>query len=296
MKHFLKILLFAVFLIPIKHAIAQNEDLEALLEDEIGVVQENTYGTFLSTFVLCNPSVEVLNKNGLNFRFSHKFGYFSSGAEHFYGFDNSYAFIGIEYAPLDWINIGLARSTFRASINGQLKVRILRQAQGLRNIPISLVAYGEMDYTTERHANADVNKDYAGRIEYTSQLLIARKFGTLFSLQLMPGYIHRNLVKTTEDLNNIWSVGFAGTLRLFKKLRLNAEYFWVQEHNTAEETFYAPFSLGVCYQTARHSFELFTTNSQGITLNNHIARTTGSFWKGDICIGFNVSIIFSVKR
>lgn len=296
MRFTLKILLLFAFLITACNIAAQDEDLEALLEDEMGVAQEKVFGTFLSTFVLCNPSVEILNKNGLNFRFSHKFGYLNSGAEHFFGFDNSYAFIGFEYAPLDWINIGIARSTFRASVNGQLKIRMLRQAKGLRNIPLSLVAYGEMDYTTEKYANEDVNKDYAGRLEYTSQLLIARKFGKLFSLQLMPGYIHRNLVTTTEDLNNIWSVGFAGTLRLYKKLRLNAEYFWVQEHNTSEETYYSPFSIGICYQTSRHAFELFATNSQGITLNNHIARTMGNFWKGDICIGFNISIVFSVKR
>lgn len=275
---------------------AQDEDLEALLEEEMGVVQENILGTFLSSYILNNPSVEMLDKNGVNFRISHKFGFLNSGAENFYGFDYSSVYYGVEYAPADWINLGVGRGTFRKSVNGQLKLRLLRQSKGETNMPISLVAYGELDYKTTQYTNEELNADRIGRMEYTSQLLLARKFGSNLSIQLIPTYIHKNLVETKDDQNSIVAMGFGGTYRLYNRLRLNAEYFWVQEHNTPDEDYYSPFSIGICYQTSRHAFEVFATNSTGITSNNHITFTTGNFWSGDICIGFNVSIIFSVKR
>jgi hypothetical protein len=127
-------------------------------------------------------------------------------------------------------------------------------------------------------------------------MLLARKFGNSCAIQLIPTWVHRNLVKTKVDRNDIFALGIGGTYRLFKRLRLNAEYFLTQEHNTPEEEYYSPLAIGICYQTSRHAFEVFATNARAITTNNLIGATTGNFWKGDICIGFNVSIIFSVKR
>lgn len=289
---FILILFFASKLL----SFSQDNDLEALLELEIGPTKEYVLGTFLSTYIMNNHSVEVLNKNGLNFRISHKFGFLNTGPENFYGFDHSSAFMGFEYAPLDWINIGIARATFRESVNSMIKIRILRQSEGDKIIPLSVVIYSELDYKTKQYINKDLQNDRIGRIDYTTQLLLARKFNKYLSVQLMPGYIHRNLVETNEDKNGIASLGFGGSYRFYKRLRFNAEYYLVQNHDIPAQDFHAPFSAGICYQTSRHSFELFATNSTGITSNNHIAYTTGNFWNGDICIGFNISIIFSVNN
>lgn len=275
---------------------AQEDDLEALLLQEMGTAQENVLGTFLSTFIINNQSAELLNKNGLNLRVSHKFGHLNSGSEHFYGFDDASVFTALEYAPLDWLNVGIGRATYRESVNGMVKVRLLRQTTGERAIPFSLVLLGELDYKTNKYVLETLQDNRSGRIDYTAQLLMARKFSKQLSLQVMPGYIHRNLVETAEDLNGILTVGVGGSYRLLKRLRFNAEYHWVQEHDNDEQQFYSPLSAGFCYQTSRHAFELFATNSTGITSNNHIAYTTGDFFKGDIAIGFNISIIFSTKR
>lgn len=276
--------------------VAQETDLESLLDEEMGATENKVFGTFLSTFILNNHSVEVLNKNGINFRISHKFDYLNTGAEECFGFDKSTVFMGVEFAPTDWMNIGIGRGTFRESFNGMMKIKILQQTEGSKNIPVSLVAFGEMVYRTNNYINEDLQNDRIGRLEYTSQLLIARKIGNLFSLQLMPGYVHRNLVETNEEKNGIASLGLGGSYKLLKRLRLNAEYFFVQDHDTPTQDYYSPISVGMCYQSSRHSFEVFATNSTGIASNNHIAYTTGNFWKGDICIGFNISIIFSVKK
>lgn len=288
--------ILAIFFSSILLVNAQTDDLEAMLEEEMGPTQHKVLNTFLSTYVLNNHSVELLDKNGLNFRISHKFGFLNTGPENFYGFDNSSVFMGIEYAPTSWMNIGIGRGTFRESVNGMMKINLLNQTEGAKNFPFTLVAYGELDYRTNEYPIKVLQEDIAGRIEYTSQLLMARKFNNRLSMQLMPTYIHRNLVENNEDLNDILSLGFGGTLRVYKSLRVNAEYYIVQDHDTPNKDYLSPLSAGICYQTSRHSFELFATNSTGITSNNHIAYTTGNFWEGDICIAFNISIIFSVKR
>jgi hypothetical protein len=275
---------------------AQTSDLEAMLEQEMEPRQEYVLGTFVSSYVLNNPSVEFLNKHGLNIRISHKFGLLNSGADNFFGFDHSSAYMGLEYAPIDWLNIGMGRGTFRESVNAHTKFRLLRQTEGSKNFPFTLAVYAEMDYKTKEYIDEAIQNDRTGRLEYTSQLLIARKFGKLAALQVMPGYLHRNLVETRNDPNGIAFVGIGGTLRLSKSVRMNAEYFWVQEHDTPLREYFSPVSVGISYQTSRHAFELFATNSSGITSNNFLANTTNNFFEGDICIAFNVSIVLSVKK
>lgn len=275
---------------------AQTEDLEMMLEAEMGPLTEKANATFLSTYVLNTPSVEMLNKNGINFRISHKFGFLRTGSENAFGFDDASVFSGVEYSPLDGINIGIGKGTYRKSINTSVKIKIIDQVKGAKNIPVTIVAYGELDYRTQHYTNPDLQSNYTGRIEYTTHLLIARKLGNAFALQIMPTYIHRNLVETTEDNNDIIAIGIGSTYRINKTLRINAEYFTVEQHNTSIQDYNNPLALGICWQTSRHAFEVFGTNSTGITSNNNIAHTKGNFFKGDIGIGFNISIIFSTKR
>ena len=274
---------------------AQN-NLENLLMEEMGKTVDYAMGTFISNNILNSQSTEMLNISGLGFRISHKFGKLNTGSNNFNGFDDATTFMEVNYGVTDWMNIGVGRATFDELVNGYAKFRVLRQSTGARVMPVSAVILLIANYKTCKYDNEERNKNIIDRFDYTSQLLLSRKFSNKFSAQLMPAFIHRNLVETTNDKNDIIAVGMGASYKILPQFSVKAEYFWVQNHDTPNLKFYDPVSMGLCYQSSRHAFELFVTNSQSITDNNFIANTTCNFWEGDIRVGFNILTVFSLNR
>jgi hypothetical protein len=126
-------------------------------------------------------------------------------------------------------------------------------------------------------------------------MIIARKFSDKLSLQLSPTMIHRNLVLTTEDENDVYAIGTAGRYKLTKRTALNAEYFYVLPGETADN-FYNSLSVGFDIETGGHVFQLHLTNSQGMIEKFFIPANAGRWSKGDIYFGFNISRVFSLKK
>jgi len=291
----IKKFILMLLLFPLTFSSFAQDDLENMLEGKMDKIIDYSMGTFISNNILNNQSTEMLNKNGIGFRISHKFGKFNFGSGNFYGFDDATTFMGINYGVSDWLNVGIGRATYDETINGFTKFRVLRQSTGGRMMPFSLALLLNANYKTKVFDNQERNKNKVERLEYSSQLLLSRKFNSKFSAQVMPNYIHRNLVETKIDQNDIFALGFGVSYKIIDHFSVNAEYFWVQDHDTPNVKYYKPVSFGICYQTSRHEFELFATNSQSITDNNFIANTTYDFWKGDIRIGFNISTVFTLS-
>jgi hypothetical protein len=54
--------------------------------------------------------------------------------------------------------------------------------------------------------------------------------------------------------------------------------------------------MGVDIETGGHVFQLIFSNSQGMIEPQYMARTQGSWGKGDIYFGFNVSRNFTLGK
>jgi hypothetical protein len=273
-----------------------QDDLEMLLLGEMGEQTDYTISTFLSTHLLNSHSTELVEKNGLGFRIAHKFGRINTDAGHFFGFDDANSMIEANYAIADWWNIGLGRATLSDQFCAYTKFRLLRQSQGAKNMPVSVTLIGHTEFNTTKYANPERDKNLADRFNYVTQLLIARKINSLVSAQLLPTFIHRNIVDTKDDKNSIAALGLGASFRINHNFRANAEYYIVEQHNTPKAKYYNPLSVGISYQTSRHAFELFATNAQGVAESHYIAATTNDFFKGQIRVGFNVSTVFTLMK
>lgn len=291
----LKILTFTLFCF-ISGATFAQDDLEMLLMGEIGEQTDYTLSTFLSSHLLNSHSTELVEKNGLGFRIAHKFGLMNSNAGHFFGFDDANSMIEANYAIADWWNVGIGRATLSDQFCGYTKFRLLQQSQGAKNMPVSVTMVGHTEYNTTKFTNPERDKNQADRFNYVTQLLIARKINSFVSAQLMPTFIHRNLVDTKDDKNSISALGFGASFRISHTFRANAEYYLVEQHNTPNVNYYNPLSIGISYQTSRHAFELFATNAQGVAESHYIGATTNNFFKGQIRVGFNVSTVFTLMK
>ena len=139
-------------------------------------------------------------------------------------------------------------------------------------------------------------------------LLVGRKFNENFSLQLNPGLVHRNLVTTTAEANDVIHVSGAGRMKLNKRIALNAEYFYVlpgqlkAEGVSAEQAddpnpgYHNSFSIGFDIETGGHVFQLHFTNSTAMFERGFIAETTGDWLDGDVHFGFNISRVFTLHQ
>jgi len=127
--------------------------------------------------------------------------------------------------------------------------------------------------------------------------MIARKFSPSFSLQLSPTYIHRNLVATELDPNDLYALGAGGRMKLSKRISLNAEYYYlINPKSYMSRQVYDPLSIGFDIETGGHVFQLIFTNSVAMIEKGFIGETTGSWLKGDIHFGFNISRVFTLKK
>jgi opacity protein-like surface antigen len=248
--------------------------------------------TFKSTRVVNGQSVETMKKKHLDFRISHRFGKLNSGAYQFFGLDQATMRLGFEYGLTDDLMIGVGRSTSQKVYDFFGKYKLLKQTTGARNIPVSVTLFGGTGVAT-----VDKERNFQDKLYYTAQVLVARKFGERLSLQLSPTYLYRAMPDVTGDEKVVLAVGIGGRFKLSKRVSLNGEYFYTaREKNTVTAPYHDSMSFGVDIETGGHVFQLHFTNSLGMIEKQFIGETTGSWGKGDIHYGFNISRTFSFDK
>jgi len=274
-----------------------QEDLMKMLEEETGKDKKPDYttATFKTTRLINGHSVENVAAGVLDFRISHRFGYVSGGAYELWGLDEASMRLGFDYGLTKRWMIGIGRSTYQKQYDGFTKFKFLRQSSGSRSMPITLSAIGSMMYKSLKFDNPDRENYYTSNMYFSGQLLIARKFNESLSLQLMPTMVHYNLVEGADDPNDLFSIGIGGRMKLSKRVSLNMEYYYQLPDYKFEGT-YNSLSVGVDIETGGHVFQVYCTNSTGMTERTYINETTGDFFKGDIRLGFTISRVFTIKK
>jgi hypothetical protein len=276
--------------------ILQAQDLDKLL----GIIAADStpnyvYGTFKGTTIINGQSVETPGHNDLHFIVSHRFGAVNTGLYNLFGLDQGTTRLGLEYGIKDILSLSFGRSSYEKTYDGGIKVKILRQQTEIKNIPVAITIYSACFVETTKWEDPERDNLFSSRLSFSTQLLIARKFNKNLSLQISPSFVHINLVPTSEDQNNIFSVGLGGRYKLAPKFSINGEYFYLFPGETAND--YAnSLSFGVDIEAGGHVFQLHFTNSQLMYAPGYIARTEGKWIDGDIFIGFNIFRTFSLSK
>jgi Membrane bound beta barrel domain (DUF5777) len=270
-----------------------QDDLLGLLGDE-KPPKEFVKNAFKATRVISGQSLEQVAAGVLDFRILHRFGRLNGGSREAYGLDQATIRLGLDYGISNRIMIGLGRSSNRKEIDGFIKYRMIWQGKGKGAIPFSMILISGFAKNGLEWANPERKNYFTSRFTYFNQVLIGRKFSESFSLQLMPTMIHRNLVEKTIDKHDIYSMGLGARIKLTRRLSLNAEYFY----NLPDQlgiTSTNPLSIGFDIDTGGHIFQLHFTNALGMNERSLITDTNGSWEKGDIHFGFNISRVFTLS-
>ncbi|GGC17584.1 hypothetical protein GCM10011386_06820 [Parapedobacter defluvii] len=292
---------------------AQRDIEKALGSDTAAQERQAVIATFKTTRIINSQSIETIHKHELDFKVDHRFGDVAGangGARNFFGLDNSTDIkIGFEYGITDYLNVGIARAKGATRVSQlyetNLKYRLLRQT-GDGKMPLSMTVYASMTIPgvkadQQNPGEAISYRQFPDRLNVVGQLILARKFGTHFSLALHPTYIRRNTTADYDGENNLFAMGIGGRLKVSRRMALVMDYFLPFRSTASKEryedaiaTLYNPLGIGLEIETGGHVFNLNFTNATAIQEMQYIPETTSSWIKGQFRWGFTISRRFSL--
>lgn len=293
MKYLLPLILLAALLSP-GRLISQEDDLLSLLGEEEETVDFVT-ASFKTTRVVNMQSLETTAPGVMDIKISHRFGMLNRGLYELFGLDQAMIRIGADFGISKHLMVGFGRSSFEKTFDGFLKYKLLRQSKGKRVMPITASFFASTAIKSVRFQDPDRENLFTSRLFYTFQLILGRKFNDNLTLQISPTLLHRNLVKVTTEENDVLALGFAGRIKLSKRISLNSEYIYVLPDQLAPG-YRNSLSIGFDIETGGHVFQLHFTNSTSMIEKGFIAETVGDWADGGVHFGFNVSRVFTIVK
>ncbi|MBL0144713.1 MAG: hypothetical protein IPP48_02140 [Chitinophagaceae bacterium] len=281
----------------------------AAAETKEAPVQKFARATFNSTKLINMQTTEIVSPGALQFMISHHFSnLWNKGAGkqnigQLFGLNSGVAhtYLSFDYSPTTWANVGLAAAG-SSKYEGWVKFRLLRQQTGKKNIPVSVALYSMANVNTA----ADPDNEFAGnRFAFVNQLLIARKMSDKFSLQLMPTWIHFNVVPYgINNSNEVFSMGIGGKYKV--KSNLNVTFEYARQFNMYENLItkngaiisYKPdlLSAGIEINTGAHLFQFYIGSTTDASNVDQLARNNSSIKDGNFAFGFTINRSLNLKK
>ncbi|HEX2683271.1 MAG TPA: DUF5777 family beta-barrel protein [Ferruginibacter sp.] len=268
-----------------------------------------TRAVFNATKIINMQSTEIVSPGVLQFMISHHFSYIwnkdggSQNVAQFFGLNSGVAhtYLSFDYSPLKYMNLGFAMAG-SSKYEGWAKFRIIRQQTGLRNIPVTVGWYSMVNVNTAK----DPDNEFTGnKFAFMNQLLISRKFTDRISLQLMPTWIHYNVVPYgINNSNEVFSLGFAGKYKATAKLNITLEY--ARQLNMYKNIIsksgailnYQPdlLSIGAELSTGTHLFQFYIGSTTDASAIDQLSRNNSKIKDGNFAIGFTINRSMNVKK
>ncbi len=249
--------------------------------------------SFYDTRIVNGQSIETNNEGVMKFIIAHRFGKINGGAYELFGLDQGTMRIGFDYGISDNITLGVGRSNYEKTIDSFFKARIIRQKKE-KGSPVSITWFSGVAARGLKFSDDTRENKFEHRLAYTHQALIARRWNDRLTTQVMPSILHRNLVLTESENNDIISIGGAIRYVASKRFTFSVEYYHALP-DMISDPFENSLAVGIDWETKGHVFQFHFGNSQGMTEKFFIGETTGSWADGDVRFGFNITRDFKIK-
>lgn len=260
--------------------------------------KEYVTATFKTTRLINFHTVEILSKRSLDFRISHRFGDFNSGAYNAWGVDGGANIrLALEYTHGSRLMFGIGRTSGKKIVDGFLKLRLLKQTTKGGGMPISVTLFSSVYHTFMQNVLIDgINKyqTIPDRLSYCNQIMIARKFSSRFSFQLTGAMVHFNMVDKITDQNDCFIVGAVTRFKFAKRQAITLEYAH-RLNKYSNDKYYDSFGVGYDLETGGHVFQVHLTNSFGLTEDQFYMYSNTTWQNFGVRLGFNISRVFSLQ-
>ena len=274
-----------VFLVPF----FMNAQDDLFSEIDTNSTQTNVTATFKSLKIVNLESTKLAAKGDFYFIVAHRFGSIKNGIDTFFGLDDANTQIKFLYGINEWLTVHASRSGFQKSYEVAVKYRLMPQQDN--GFPVTIVGFNSLVFNTELDKVLLPKLSFENRLNYTTQLLISRKFSESLSLELAPTFFHENYVVNDNQDNSQFAIGAGGRYKISKRIALTMDY--AAHLNRASNALARnPLSVGVDIETGGHVFQLHFTNAQAMNETGYLGNAFGDWSTGDIYFGFNLVRVF----
>jgi len=271
--------------------------------------------TFQSVWIIDNQTVMVPVKGTFEMDIQHRFGTVDKGYSDFWGlFASSNIRIGVGYAPINNLNLGVGINKFDMLWDVSAKYAILKQTNG--KYPVSITYYGDLAVDTRKDVGNALFAHQTDRLISFNQLIIARKINDKLSLQAAPSITHQNSVQGYYTKNDStgqtifqqmkhdhFAIAFSGRYKLGDATAVLVNYDQpITKHATNNPN--PNLSFGFEFATSGHTFQLFMGNytmlnpgkNSLFNANSPFAYTQADGTRvkgGKFVIGFNITRLWN---
>lgn len=252
--------------------------------------------TFSAGMLIENPTVISPFQGALELNIQHRFANMNNGIKDIFGiYGSANTRIALNYGITDRISVGFGTEMVNKLQDLSWKVALVKQTRS-GSSPVSISYYGNIvldthdkDFFTPKNSYR-----YIHRLSYLTEVIVARKFNDVLSLQIVPKFAYMNAVRDTMHKNINYGIAFGGRAKLWESKSIIFEY---DQPLTSAETKSKPnLALGLEIGTATHAFQVFVTNSQNIVGQQNLAYNTndpfGGKFEKNFIFGFNITVKF----
>jgi hypothetical protein len=287
-----KILSFALMLLCITNAFAQDDDLLKSLDSSVPEKTTTSATAFKALQVVNMQSTKTPAKKELYMIVSHRFGALGGEGvdffDNFFGMDKATTKIGFIYGITDWFSLGVSRQTPKLY---ELAAKYRLVSQSDQGSFVTLTGYNTLNVDTSLKANQFPLIKFQDKLAYSTQLLASRKINNDISLQLSGIWVHKNLIDPSIEAKNTEILAVGGRYKISKRMSINAEYGY-RFSPVESKVYHNPVSIGVDIDTGGHIFQLILSNSQKMNDVGYYTNSGGNIGEGGIFFGFNMYRVF----
>jgi hypothetical protein len=237
---------------------------------------------FESTSLIESQTNRVYSKGTIEMIMNHRFGLVTGTNDMIGIWAPANIRIAVNYSISDRITVGFGTTKDSRLQDFSLKGALLRQTVDGK-MPVSMTYYGNAAVSALPKENFYHTSD---RWSFYNQLIIAKRFSKVFSLQLAPSYSHYNVVDAPMR-NDLFAIEFGGRVKVTSDMSILLD---VNQPITSQQKIpKSGFSIGTEFSTVGHSFQIFVSNYRGIINQQSNMFNQNDFFDGDFTIGFNIS-------
>jgi hypothetical protein len=231
---------------------------------------------FWGTRLINLPTTTVMAKRDVLFRISHRFyGPVDDGYEGFFGLDaGANVLLGLGYGLSDRLGITIARARLNREVAFGIDWLAVEQGR-TAGLPFSAAVHAGLDWAIV---------EGEGYVKYDLQVSLSRQLTKRLSFLAVPSYCTRTDFLAPEP-EGTFAVGLGARYLMFANYSLLAEWIpVVAGHRDIENA----WGFGLEKKIGLHVFQVFVTNTFGLTASQFVPGGDLRFADFDVRVGFNI--------
>ena len=236
------------------------------------------------------PTNRMVDEGLWLFQVSHRFSpKITSGSDQLYGLDGgANILLSMGYALSDETLVNLGRSRINGTVTGQIKHRFLRQTLS-ETMPVSLAGHLTVNWAS----TAPPEDRYQSRFfTYTGQVSVTRELWDGLGVTVVPG-VTFNPNMETDGEDPMITLGLGGRYRFWRNMAVIGEWNPILSGYTSNRILgnfnrFDSWGTGVEIAVGGHVFQIFLTNSFGITPNQYLQGGDLDIRNESLRLGFSI--------